>query len=211
MPYRRFPKRASNSDLFESDPSKPPLGDWVTANVDGGARGNPGPSGYGVHMQRASGEVVVQLSQYLGHQTNNFAEYSALIAALEYAVENNITHLHAVSDSELLVKQMKGDYKVSSPALKLLFEKARTLSRKLQGFRIQHVRRELNKEADMLANRAMDSGTLAPGAPASAATQKPAPAVPKEWNGIVRGGIVEVLGGELPEGTMVKIRLRNDK
>jgi len=128
------------------------------ANVDGGARGNPGPAGYGVLMQDAAGRTVAELSKFLGHRTNNYAEYCGLIAALEWALAHGHTALRVRSDSELLVRQMKGIYKVKSPDLRPLYEQARALSRKLRSFHIEHVRREKNREADRLANEAMDQG-----------------------------------------------------
>lgn len=131
---------------------------WITANVDGGARGNPGPAGYGVYIRDAEGRNIAQLSEYLGHKTNNFAEYSALLAALEYAIKNNFRALKVISDSELMVRQMTGIYKVNSPELKPLYEKARGLARQLEKFSIEHVLRAKNQHADQLANAAMDRG-----------------------------------------------------
>jgi probable phosphoglycerate mutase len=101
---------------------------------------------------------VAQLSEYLGQKTNNFAEYSALLAALEYAITHNLRALRVISDSELMVRQMTGIYKVSSPELKPLYEKARSLVRQLDKFSIEHVLRARNQHADRLANAAMDRG-----------------------------------------------------
>ena len=131
---------------------------WVTANVDGGARGNPGPAGYGVYIRAADGTPLAQLSEYLGVRTNNFAEYSALLAALEHAMSNGYRALKVISDSELLVRQMTGQYRVNSPDLKPLYEKARSLVRRLDKFAIEHVLRAKNQHADLLANDAMDRG-----------------------------------------------------
>jgi len=131
---------------------------WVTANVDGGARGNPGPAGYGVYIRAADGTPLAQLSEYLGVRTNNFAEYSALLAALEHAMSNGYRALKVISDSELLVRQMTGQYRVNSPDLKPLYEKARSLVRRLDKFAIEHVLRAKNQHADRLANDAMDRG-----------------------------------------------------
>lgn len=133
--------------------------EWITANVDGGARGNPGPAGYGVYMRDAKGTTIAELSEYLGIKTNNFAEYSALLAALDYAVAHGIRALKVISDSELMVRQMNGQYRVNSPDLKPMYEKARSLSRKLDRFTIEHVLRGKNQQADKLANEAMDRGT----------------------------------------------------
>jgi ribonuclease HI len=129
----------------------------IKANIDGGARGNPGPSAYGVVVRNAKGEIIAELSDYLGLQTNNFAEYSGLLAALEFAVKEKHLSLKVQSDSELLVKQMKGLYRVKSPGLLELYEKARVLVRKLEHFSIEHVLREYNREADALVNKVLDS------------------------------------------------------
>lgn len=131
---------------------------YATAHVDGGARGNPGPAGYGVVLRDASGKSVAELSRFLGIRTNNFAEYSGLIAALECALEKNLRALRVVSDSELMVRQINGQYKVRSPELRPLYEQAKALIHRFSSFRIEHARREQNKDADRLANRAMDNG-----------------------------------------------------
>lgn len=130
----------------------------LTANTDGGARGNPGPAGYGVVIKNQDGLKVASLSEYLGHQTNNFAEYSALLAALRYAVEHGPKAMRVVSDSELLVKQIRGQYKVKHPVLQELHRQAKALIAQLEWFSIEHSFREQNQEADRLANEAMDSG-----------------------------------------------------
>jgi ribonuclease HI len=129
-----------------------------TAHIDGGARGNPGPSGYGVVIHDPSGSKVAELSEYLGHHTNNYAEYQGLLAALRYAVEHGIKALKVVSDSELMVRQMKGIYKVKNPELRKLYEEGQPLVRKLDYFEIRHAMREQNVDADRLANEAMDRG-----------------------------------------------------
>ena len=129
-----------------------------TAYVDGGARGNPGPAGYGVAIQDASGHKIAELSEYLGHRTNNYAEYQGLIAALRYAQANQIKALKVISDSELMVRQMKGIYKVRHPELRKLHDEAQQLVRKLDHFEIRHALRENNRDADRLANEAMDRG-----------------------------------------------------
>jgi ribonuclease HI len=128
----------------------------LIANIDGGARGNPGPAAYGVVIRNSGGHVIAELADYLGLQTNNFAEYSGLLAALEYAVRENCSSLKIFSDSELLVRQMQGRYKVSSPSLKELFDRARKLVNGLRHFSIEHVLRERNKEADRLVNKVLD-------------------------------------------------------
>ena len=140
------------------DPPVPrPGAHAIKANIDGGARGNPGPAAYGVVVRDAKGEVIAELSDYLGIQTNNFAEYSGLLAALDYAVREKQLSLKVLSDSELLVKQMKGQYRVKSPGLLELYDRARALVRKLEHFSIEHVLREYNREADALVNQVLDS------------------------------------------------------
>ena len=182
----------------------PPI--HLVAHTDGGARGNPGPSGYGVVIHDAQGQKVAALSQYLGHQTNNFAEYQALIAALEYAVEHGPKALRVISDSELLVRQMKGIYKVKEPTLRDLHGRASQLVRQLDWFDIDHVLRGHNKEADQLANEAMDKGSgRAPFRSPLPTAQRP----PQEFNGMVRGGKIELLDGTLPDGTAVQVRVKH--
>ena len=152
-----FPENPQQNDAAEAKKTASPV-DWITANVDGGARGNPGPAGYGVYIRDGKGTQIAQLSEYLGQKTNNVAEYSALLAALEYAVSHRYRALKVISDSELMVRQMIGQYRVSSPDLKPLYEKARNLVRQLDKFAIQHVLRGQNRDADRLANEAMDRG-----------------------------------------------------
>ncbi len=173
----------------------------LVASIDGGARGNPGPAGYGVLLQDQSGTKVDTLHEYLGEQTNNFAEYSGLVAALEYALKHGHRNLKVRSDSELLVKQIKGEYKVRSEALFDIYREAKELIRKLESFHIQHVFREQNREADRLANLAMDQGT------GKRSTPPPGGEV-KEVTGIVTGGVVHFLEGSLPEGAKVVLRLK---
>jgi ribonuclease HI len=140
-------------------------GGWYTAYCDGGARGNPGPAGYGAVIEDPEGEVVARLSEFLGKQTNNFAEYSGLLAVLEWAVRNGAKRLCVVSDSELMVRQMKGQYKVKNAGLKPLWEEAQRKATKLEDFEMRHTLRGGNKEADKLANEAMDLGTDVRGDP----------------------------------------------
>src|SRR6185437_8991363 len=139
----------NQSSLFQQEKSTPTR-PAIIANIDGGARGNPGPAAFGVIIRNSKGELIAELSEYLGLQTNNFAEYSGLLAALDYAVRENYPSLKIFSDSELLVRQMQGRYKVSNPALQQLFTRAQSLVRKLQSFNIEHVLRDRNKEADRL-------------------------------------------------------------
>lgn len=184
---------------------------YLIAHVDGGARGNPGPAGYGVLLEDETGATVAELSEFLGIRTNNFAEYAGLIAAIAYAASHKHDALMVVSDSELLVKQMKGQYKVRAPELVTLHKRAQEMLRPLAWFEIQHVRREQNRDADRLANQAMDSGM--PGATtvrADAYAKKPQPAAtPREANGVVKNGVVEFLGEPLPEGALVKVRRKD--
>jgi ribonuclease HI len=129
------------------------------ANIDGGSRGNPGPAGYGVHIEQADG-TILELKEFLGSCTNNVAEYSGLLAALRWAAQHGVSDLRIRSDSELLVKQMRGEYRVKNPGLLPLYDEARALMRKIGRVTFEHVRREFNKDADRLANEAMDTGTV---------------------------------------------------
>jgi probable phosphoglycerate mutase len=131
----------------------------IVAYCDGGSRGNPGPSGYGVSIEDTAGHPIADLSEFLGVKTNNFAEYSGLLAALEYALAHGYPQLRVIADSELMVKQMKGQYRVNSPELRPLWEEAKRRVAGLERFEIQHVLRGKNKRADALANQAMDRGT----------------------------------------------------
>jgi len=128
----------------------------VTANVDGGARGNPGPAAYGIVLQEAGGATLIATGKYVGRATNNVAEYYGLIAALDAARERGVTRLRVESDSELLVRQMQGRYRVRSPDLRPLHERAVKLSRGFEFFDIAHIPREKNREADRLVNAALD-------------------------------------------------------
>lgn len=127
----------------------------ATANIDGGSRGNPGPAGYGVHIEREDG-TIVDLKGSIAMATNNVAEYNGLLAALQWAVDHAVSALHIRSDSLLLVNQMKGEYRVKNPGLQPLFEEAKSLVKQIGRVKFEHVRRELNKDADRLANEAMD-------------------------------------------------------
>ena len=128
----------------------------IVAYIDGGARGNPGPAGYGVRIQSADGAILDELHGALGIATNNVAEYNGLLAALRWAVENNVSRVHIRADSELLVKQMRGEYKVKNPGLQPLYVRARLLVAELDDVKFEHVRREFNAEADRLSNLGMD-------------------------------------------------------
>lgn len=149
----------TQSSLFTNDdarePSRGPFS--IVANIDGGARGNPGPAAYGVVIRNDKGEILDELSEYLGIRTNNVAEYSGLLAALDYAERKNIGSLRILSDSELLVRQMRGQYKVKNPDLKVLYDRAQKMVRRLQRFSIEHVLRGANKDADRLVNQVLDT------------------------------------------------------
>ena len=133
----------------------PAAGGAAVANIDGGARGNPGPAGYGVRIEAADG-AITELKESVGIATNNVAEYRGLIAALAWAAQHGINQLHVRSDSLLLVKQMLGEYRVKNAALQALWTEARGLAREIGDVQFEHVRRELNQDADRLANEAMD-------------------------------------------------------
>ena len=140
----------SQPSLFGSDTARA-----AVAHIDGGARGNPGPAAYGVHIELDEG-TVVELKEALGIATNNVAEYRGLIAALAWAAAHGVRRLQVRSDSLLLVKQMQGEYRVKHPGLQPLSAEARRLVQQIGDVRFEHVRRELNKDADRLANEAMD-------------------------------------------------------
>jgi ribonuclease HI len=130
-------------------------GGSAIANIDGGSRGNPGPAGYGVRIEQSDG-TILELKEFLGSCTNNVAEYSGLLAALRWAAEHGHHKVHIRADSELLVRQMRGEYKVKNAGLKPLFLQAIALIRRIGDVSFEHVRREYNKEADRLSNLGMD-------------------------------------------------------
>jgi len=210
--------RRADAGLFAAE-AESHAGEWIAAHCDGGARGNPGPAGFGAVIADAQGVVIAELSEFLGVRTNNYAEYSGLLAVLEYALEHGHRRLRVVSDSELMVKQIQGKYKVNSPDLRPLWQEAKARIAKLDGFEIAHALRHKNKDADRLANLAMDRGMKRehrPGEPAPAPLRAtpypkaaPAPVVassPKMLRGFTRSGVVEILGNEkLPDGVFVKI------
>lgn len=127
----------------------------ITAYIDGGARGNPGPAGYGVHIELPDGSIE-ELHGGLGIATNNVAEYNGLLAALRWAVHHGHRTLRIKADSELLVKQMRGEYRVKNAGLQPLYNEARSLVSRLDRVTFEHVRREYNKDADRLSNIGMD-------------------------------------------------------
>lgn len=230
-----------NENLFSQTAMDAP-GAGFTAHCDGGSRGNPGPAGFGAVVEDGQGRVVARLSEFLGVQTNNFAEYSGLLSVLRWAIENGVERLTVVSDSELMVKQMQGKYAVKSPVLRPLYDEARKLARQVAKFEMRHTLRAGNKEADQLANEAMDRGMgrgvektagrpgggsasqrvsgpvsttgrgaeAAPAAKTVPVTTMPVKAAPAHaerqvLEGYVKGGVVHLLGGELPDGIFVKV------
>jgi len=128
----------------------------VIAYIDGGARGNPGPAGFGVRIEQADGTLVEEFSEAIGHATNNVAEYRGLLAALDWAKARGCRELHVRSDSLLLVQQMLGNYKVKNAGLQPLHAKARLLAHEIGRVTFEHVGRSFNAHADRLANAAMD-------------------------------------------------------
>jgi ribonuclease HI len=198
-----FPPRSSRSgELFPERKLTPP-DSYFVAYIDGGSRGNPGPAGYGVWITDREGHKAAALSEYLGHQTNNYAEYQGLLGALEYAATHTPRALKVVADSELLVKQIRGEYKVKNPTLQELHRRAKEMIAGLDWFSIQHVLRESNREADRLANEAMDKGM-------GRKTSSAAISIPdtQELNGVVRNGVIVLDNAKLPEGTRVQVRIR---
>jgi probable phosphoglycerate mutase len=194
------------------------------ANIDGASRGNPGPASYAVVLRDPEGKIALELAKNIGRETNNVAEYFALLAALDYAASHNIAALRVRSDSELLVRQIQGRYKVKSADLKPLHERATKLSRQLQYFAIEHVRRELNRDADALANVALDSAGVPKfedrksrlvnetASAAARTTQAPATARPNPPRTLrarfVQGVFVPADPVDLPEGSEVTLDLR---
>jgi ribonuclease HI len=206
MPTR--PPVHRGSGLFgEPEPERNQIA-CFHANIDGGSRGNPGPAAYGVVLRDGRGEVVARLKKYIGQNTNNVAEYFGLIAALDYAQAHGIRALRVESDSELLVKQMRGQYKVKSEELKPLFERAKKMSQTLEMFRIEHVYREQNREADALVNQALDE-TSRPGAAASNAAKLPPKDSSMRFFARYKDGALHPEDAlNLPDGADVEVILR---
>jgi ribonuclease HI len=209
---KRPPTPPSAGLFSEAPPERKPVAAY-RANIDGGSRGNPGPASYGVVIRDPGGEVVAKLKKYIGRMTNNVAEYYGLIAALDYAQSQGLRSLRIESDSELLVKQMRGQYKVKSVELRPLFERARKMSQALDSFRIDHVYREKNAEADALANEALDevSGSGRPAAVAATpkTSANTAPSEPRRFRARFRGGVLYLLEDvDLPDGQDVEVLIR---
>jgi ribonuclease HI len=225
----------TSANLFPDHSSPGAQTGWVTAHCDGGARGNPGPAGYGALLQDEAGLVLAELSEFLGIRTNNYAEYSGLLGCLQWALDHGQRQLRVVSDSELMVKQIQGKYKVNSPDLRPLWEEARRRIAQLERFEISHALRHKNKAADQLANEAMDRGMKRErpaGEPQASLratlypTKSPSPPQPASFGpirenpgscaatkpvnpmlrGFTRDGTIHLLGGAaLPDGIFVKI------
>jgi ribonuclease HI len=194
----------SSANLFSDDSAKT---GWVTAHCDGGARGNPGPAGYGAVLQDETGRVLAELSEFLGHRTNNYAEYAGLLGCLQWALDNHCPRLRVISDSLLMVKQIQGKFKVASADLKPLWQEARRRIAQLERFEIEHALRHKNKVADRLANEAMDRGTNTQRTPAAKASplQSSQPQA-GTLRGFTRNGTIHLLGNEtLPDGVFVKV------
>lgn len=134
----------------------------ATLHTDGGARGNPGPAGIGVVLRDPSGEVIGEIGRGIGVGTNNWAEYTALIEGLELALEKGVTEIDVYLDSQLVVSQVKGEWKIKHAALKPLAIKAHSLLRRFERYSLNHVRREENSDADALANQGMDNAASDP-------------------------------------------------
>jgi ribonuclease HI len=160
-----------------AEPHSPPSPAGVhLAYVDGASRGNPGPASYAAIVRAPGGKIIFEMGKSLGIATNNAAEYHGLITALDYAAHHGIKRLRVRSDSELLVHQMNGRYRVRSADLKPLHERAAKLANQFEYFAIEHVRREENSDADALANQALDqranAGRSAPAQPEIAASTR---------------------------------------
>ena len=227
MPRR--PPTPRGKGLFGDAPGEPkPAAAAHRANIDGGSRGNPGPAAYGVIIRDGRGEIVAKLKKYIGRMTNNVAEYYGLIAAMDYAQSHGIRALRIESDSELLVKQMRGQYKVKSEDLRPLFERAQKMSKAFDSFRIEHVYREQNREADALANEALDeteggkpklpatpksesgakSETSAKSQPSSKTEPPGSKPEPRKIQARFRGGVLYLLEDvELPDGMVVDVSI----
>jgi ribonuclease HI len=173
-------------------------------HIDGGSRGNPGPAAFAVVVESAEGAPLDAFSASLGETTNNVAEYEALLAALRYAQSHHQSRIKVISDSELLVRQVQGRYKVKSADLKPLFEQVQEMARKLEAFSIEHVRREQNRDADRLVNKTLDAAEARDTArPARASS-----ALPLKSSARYQGGVLK-LAHPLPlaEGEEVDVEV----
>lgn len=202
----------SSARLFSDSRDPTPPAGVHTANIDGASRGNPGPASYAVILRDPSGKIILEFAKKLGRDTNNVAEYYALLAALDYASSHGISSLRIRSDSELLVRQMQGRYKVKSPDLKPLHERASKLVRQLSYFVFEHVPREMNREADALANRALDEASPVKNEAKSASHpvgsssshSRPSGSAPRRVRSrFINGAFIPADPIDLPEGTEV--------
>ena len=207
------------------EPERP--ADLFVAHVDGASRNNPGPAAYGVVLRRPDGSVVETLSKYIGTKTNNEAEYFGLIAALDCAASHRIARLRVVSDSELLVRQMQGNYKVKSAALRPLHEQARKLAGQFAYIAFEHVPRAYNADADRLANEALNktaSSPISPGTQGGIETRKskletrkplatrPSPLAPQKVRARYSGGALHPAEPlDLTEGEEVELAIRRHR
>jgi ribonuclease HI len=217
-PSARSRHAAHRPRLF-GEPERP--ADLHSAHIDGAARGNPGPASYAVIVRRPDGSLLKEIGKYIGRATNNVAEYYALIAALDFAATAGIAHLRVLSDSELLVRQMQGLYKVKNADLRPLFERAKKLAGGLAYFAIEHVRRELNRDADTLANEALDrtsshsriQGIERSGMPGAADEARKSTAKPRDKTRKIRaryknGAFHPVEPLDLPDGADVDLTIQ---
>lgn len=215
------PHAPAGASLFR-EPERPT--NVHIANVDGASRGNPGPASYAVILRGPDGKTLFEIGKYLGRATNNVAEYYALITALDYAAAQHIERLLVRSDSELLVRQMQGRYKVKSPDLRPLFERAQKLARGFAHFAVEHVPRELNRDADELANIALDKTSTVGGAvaenraapapkaaAATAATPMPARGERRFRARYSAGALHPLAALDLAEGEIVEIEIRKSR
>jgi ribonuclease HI len=205
---RRPPVHRGGGLFGEPEPERKLVASFQ-ANVDGGSRGNPGPAAYGVVIRDGKGEIVARLKKYIGQNTNNVAEYFGLIAALDYAQTHGVRALCVESDSELLVKQMRGQYKVKSEELKPLFERAKKMSAALESFRIDHVYREQNREADALVNQALDETSRLGSIASSSSPKQPLKDSTIRFFARYKDGMLQPENSlSLPDGTDVEVILR---
>jgi ribonuclease HI len=208
MTRRQVPHRGAR--LFEDHTaSAVPRHTFYIAQIDGAARGNPGPASYGVVVRAPDGAVAAELRKQIGRATNNVAEYYALIAALDYAAAHGIRALRIESDSLLLVNQMRGRYKVKSADLRPLFERARKMSQELEAFAIEHVPRERNRAADALANQALDGVGSGGGTAAAKSKMRNSKTETRSIRARYSGGALHpVQPLDLPDGAEVELTVR---
>ncbi|HVH72240.1 MAG TPA: ribonuclease HI family protein [Candidatus Dormibacteraeota bacterium] len=207
MPKRPLTSRGKS--LFgDATPETKSTATAYRINIDGGSRGNPGPAAYGVLIRDPRGEVVAKFKKYIGRSTNNVAEYYGFIAAMDYAQSHGVRAVRIESDSELLVKQMRGLYKVKSADLQPLYERAKKMSKAFDSFRIDHVYREQNREADALANEALDEVEGKPANPAAVKSNSLERSGPRRIPARFRGGVLYLLEDVgLPDGTVVEVSI----